>query len=281
MSLKDILVHVDHSRGCKERIKAAIKLAILHDAHLTALYVLTKPIIPGFIEAQLSQDVLNAQIEASKNAAKEIQQMFEEIAASEKVRSEWRCVEGDMIDQVLLHARYFDLTVLGQKDKEALDAPGANEMPDQILLRSGRPVLIIPYTGHFETVGERVLVAWDGSRLATRAVNDAIPLMKGAKKVDVLAVDPQNAHGLNKHGAIPGADMSLHLARHDIKAEAEHLTSGGDLSAGDTLLSYAADSGIDLIVMGGYGHRRWREVVLGGVTRHMLNHMTVPVFMTH
>ncbi|WP_419797226.1 MAG: universal stress protein [Terasakiella sp.] len=276
MSLKDILVHVDHSPSCKERIKAALKLAQLHNAHLTALYVMTKPMIPGFIEAQLSKEVIKAQVAASENAAREIETMFASITEGNNVPTEWRCVEGDMVEQVMLHARYADLTVLGQKDSKAIEDPGASEIPDQILLRSGRPVLIIPHSGSFETIGKHIMVAWDGSRLATRAVNDAISLMEKADKVDVLAVDPKNSH----HGDIPGADISLHLARHDINAEAEHLVSS-NLSAGDALLSYAADSGIDLIVMGGYGHRRWREVVLGGVTRHMLKHMTVPVFMTH
>ncbi|NVK18915.1 MAG: universal stress protein [Methylocystaceae bacterium] len=280
MSLKDILVHVDHSRSCKERISAALKLATLHDAHLTAVYVLTKPMIPGFIEAQLSQDVLQAQVNATKDAAKEIESLFKDMAAKTDVQTEWRCVEGDLVDQVMLHARYFDLTVLGQKDPEGDNVPGSEEMPDQILLRSGRPVLIIPYVGTFETIGQHIMTAWDGSRLAASAINEAIPLMKGAKKVEVLAVDPHKGEGSKSHGDIPSADMSLHLARHGIKAEADHLASGG-LSAGDTLLSYAADNSIDLIVMGGYGHRRWREVVLGGVTRHMLQHMTVPVFMTH
>ena len=281
MSLKDILVHVDHTRSCKERISAALKLAELHDAHLTALYVVSKPVIPTYIIAQLGQDVLKAQNEAAHKASQEIQEMFETMSAKHSVRTEWRSVDGDMVEQILLHARYCDLTVLGQNDPtEDFEAPGANELPDAILLRSGRPVIVIPYVGSFNSLGENVMVAWDGSRLATRAVNDAIPVMKGAKTVHVLAVNAQDGHGISKHGEIPSADMALHLARHDIKAQAEHLASG-DLSAGDTLLSYASDSSIDLIVMGGYGHKRWREVVLGGVTRHMLLHMTVPVFMTH
>lgn len=281
MSLKDILVHVDHTRGCEERIHAALKLADLHDAHLTALYIITRPVIPTYIIAQLGQDVLKAQEDAANKLAQDMKKMFEGLSAQYTVKTEWRNAEGDLIEQVLLHARYCDLTVLGQRDPDADDeAPGASEMPDAILLRSGRPIIVIPYVGTFKTLGKHVMVAWDGSRLATRAVNDAIPVMKGAKKVDVLAVNPQDANRIQKHGAVPGADMALHLARHDIKAEAEHIASG-ELSAGDTLLSYAADSSIDLIVMGGYGHNRWREVVLGGVTRHMLQHMTVPVFMTH
>jgi nucleotide-binding universal stress UspA family protein len=281
MSLKDILVHVDHTRSCKERITAALKLARLHDAHLTAIYVVSKPVIPGYILAQIGKGVIDAQDAAAHTAALEIKKLFEDLSAQYSVRSEWRSVDGDLVEQVMLHARYADLCVLGQHDpSDDNEAAGSSEMPDAILLRSGRPVIVIPYAGTFNTIGERILVAWDGSRLATRAVNDAMPVMKAAKKVHVLAVDAQTSGGTAGHGAIPGADMSLHLARHDIKAEAEHLASGS-LSAGDTLLSYAADSSIDLIVMGGYGHNRWREVVLGGVTRHMLHHMTVPVFMTH
>lgn len=281
MSLKDILVHVDHGRNCEERIKAALKLAQLHDAHLTALYVVSKPVIPEYIIAQLGKDVLQAQDDAAHNAANEIKQLFTDLSAQYSVRTEWRNVDGDLVEQVILHARYADLTVLGQSDPDDTDeAPGSSEMPDAILLRSGRPIIVIPYVGSFETLGTHIMVAWDGSRLATRAVNDAVPVMKGAKKVDVLAVNPKDTKGTQQHGHVPGADMSLHLARHDIKAEAEHVSSG-PLSAGDTLLSYASDSSIDLIVMGGYGHNRWREVVLGGVTRHMLQHMTVPVFMSH
>jgi nucleotide-binding universal stress UspA family protein len=136
----------------------------------------------------------------------------------------------------------------------------------------------VPYAGQFERVGERVLVAWNASRESTRAINDALPLLKNAAMVTVLAVNPK--HGIEGHGDVPAADIALHLARHGVKAEAAH-TIAKDISEGDALLSYAADLGVDLIVSGGYGHSRAREMVFGGVTRTLLQEMTVPMLLSH
>jgi len=149
-------------------------------------------------------------------------------------------------------------------------------LPEELALGVGRPVLVVPRYGTFETVGQRVLIAWNGSREATRAVNDAIPILKMATKVTVLSVDPEG----EPDRRLPGADLALHLARHGIAAEAES-TQALDIGVGDVLLSRAADLGADLIVMGAYGHSRLREMMLGGATRHLLQHMTVPVLMSH
>jgi nucleotide-binding universal stress UspA family protein len=149
-----------------------------------------------------------------------------------------------------------------------------------VILGVGRPVLVIPHSGEFPVIGERVLVAWDASRLATRAVNDALPLLESAREVVVMAVNPRTEEGERGHGEIPSADICLHLARHGVRAEAQHLYAD-DLGVGPLLLSRAIDEGIDLIVCGAYGHARWREIVLGGVTRHLLEHMTIPVLMSH
>jgi nucleotide-binding universal stress UspA family protein len=137
-------------------------------------------------------------------------------------------------------------------------------------------VLIVPRYGVFGTVGERVLIAWNGSREATRAAHDALPLLKRATKVTVLSIDPDH----DSQRRVPSADITLHLARHGVAAEADS-TVALDIAVGDVLLSRAADLGADLIVMGGYGHSRVREMVLGGATRHLLQHMTVPVLMSH
>jgi nucleotide-binding universal stress UspA family protein len=177
---------------------------------------------------------------------------------------------------VRLHARYADLTVVGQ-GIDLGDAPGVLAiLPEELALGVGRPVLVVPRYGTFPALGDHVLVAWNGSREATRAVNDAIPILQRAQKVTVLAIDPDG----DPDRRIPSADMALHLARHGINAVAAQ-TRGADITVGDVLLSYAADLGVDLIVAGGYGHTRFREMVLGGATRHLLQHMTVPVFLSH
>jgi len=150
--------------------------------------------------------------------------------------------------------------------------------PDQVTLASGRPILVVPYAGHFETVGRRVLVGWNATREAARAVNDAMPLLAAAEMVTVLTIDARE--GPHGHGELPGADISLHMARHGVKAGIERTVSA-DLSVGDVLLSRAADLGADLLVMGAYGHSRARELLLGGATRALLRSMTIPVLMSH
>ncbi len=137
---------------------------------------------------------------------------------------------------------------------------------------------MVPYIGARQEMGRNVLVAWNGSREATRAVNDALPILERADKVTVLAVNP-GKNG-NDHGDIPSADIALHLARHGVKAEASQTVSD-ELEVGSIILSRISDLGADLVVMGAYGHSRMRELMMGGVTRDLLRHMTVPVLMSH
>ena len=122
------------------------------------------------------------------------------------------------------------------------------------------------------------MLAWDAGREAARAVSDAMPFLERAEQVTVMAVNPSSGEG--DHGEEPGADIALHLARHGVKAEV-HQTESPDISVGDELLSRIADDGSDMLVMGAYGHTRLRELVLGGVTRSILEQMTVPVLMSH
>lgn len=276
MSLKDLLVYVDSDAACPSRIDIASRLAELYQAHLTGLHVITPPKIPIAVVAELGPVFQEAQMKRLREAAGELEGRFRRKAGERAaIQAEWRLAEGDVTAIATLHARYFDLTVVGQGID--IDEPAAlRSLPEELVLGVGRPVLVIPRYGTFRTVGERVLVAWNGSREATRAVNDALPLLQRAAKVTVLSVDPGGAPGQR----MPGADISLHLARHGVKVDASE-TPGADIAVGDVLLSYAADRGIDLIVTGAYGHSRMREMVLGGVTRHLLQHMTVPVLMAH
>ncbi|MGI9303382.1 MAG: universal stress protein, partial [Gammaproteobacteria bacterium] len=123
--------------------------------------------------------------------------------------------------------------------------------------------------------GRRVLVAWNGSREAARAVNDALPILRRADYVQVFSIDPDD--GAQR---LPGADICQHLARHDVNAEAS-AARASDMKVGDRLNAQVANEALDLIVMGGYGHTRFRETVMGGVTRALLRHMIVPVFLSH
>ncbi len=181
-----------------------------------------------------------------------------------------------MVQNAVLHARHADIAILGQNDPD--HPPVAPHLSESVLLGAGRPVIVVPYAGSFDTVCGTVLVAWNTTREAARALNDAMPILARAKKVTVLSINPPS--GEMGRPVWPGADISLHLARHGATAEASSTVSG-DIDAGNTILSRAADFGADLIVMGGYGHSRQREFLLGGVTRTLLQHMTVPVLMSH
>jgi nucleotide-binding universal stress UspA family protein len=278
MAFKNLLVHIDDGKACADRIKAAITLARAHEAHLTGLYVAAEPSLLGDIGVEIPARseflaVLKDQLAERTEAAKaRFMGVVERAGLSAECR--WADWTGMGIAEVIgLHARYTDLVVMGQPDESR---EPENHIAEDVVLSSGRPALVVPYIGAGKTIGERVMVAWDAGREAARAVHDALPVLERAKSVIVLVINPHR----DNHGAEPGADIALHLARHGIKVEAQHLEAKG-LSVADTLLSRLADNGIDLLVMGAYGHPRLRELVLGGVTRQIFQEMTVPVLMSH
>lgn len=276
MPYKDILVHVDGAKNCKARIELAVSLARAQGAHLIGLFVASQPEVPGYVQSMMGQQVQDLQLSYIKEAEAAAAELWRETAGKTELSVEWRSVEGDLIDQIALHGRYADLVVIGQRDSSA--DVGNVDVADELVFILGRPVMVVPYAGAFKSVGERVMVAWNASRESTRAVGDSIPVLRQAKQVYVLAANPKG--GLDGHGAVPGADIAQHLARHGVKAEAQQLFAD-DVDVGNLLLSRAADENIDLIVMGCYGRSKLREMILGGVSRHILKHMTVPVLLSH
>ncbi len=277
MTLKHILLHVDDSQACPIRIDAAVELARSQGAHLTGLYVSPQVTIPIYAEAQIGPEILQAQRDAAQTRTEIAETVFREKTDGSGLNVEWRNQEGELSRTLNLHARYTDLVITGQVDKQDPTCPDTR-LPEKVVLESGRPILVIPYIGASRPIGRRILVAWNGTREAVRALNDALPLMAQAETVEVVAVNPVS--GEEGHGEIPCADICLHLARHGVSAEA-HALRAEDVKVGDALLSWAADRSTDLIVMGAYGHSRFREMVLSGVSRHIFRHMTVPVLMSH
>jgi nucleotide-binding universal stress UspA family protein len=275
---KDLVVVLDTAKSCSVRIDVATALAGRFGAHLTGLYVSPPPQVPAVIEAQLTPELVELQMRTLGEATSRVQELFRRRAEGAGFTTEWRAREGEAGEVATLHSRYADMAIVGQTDPDDDALGSTGDLPERIVLGSGRPVLVVPYAGTFKTVGQRVLVAWNASREATRSINDALPLLEGAAKVTVLAINPRG--GLRGHGELPGADIALHLARHGVRAEASSLTSH-DVVVGALLLSQAADLDADLIVMGAYGQSRLREFVLGGATREILRTMTVPVFMAH
>ncbi|GGC70049.1 universal stress protein [Undibacterium terreum] len=279
MTYQSILVHVDQSRNATERMRIAARIAIAEHAHLIGvamtgvsrwMYANSAPMFadPGML---INLDMLR---DKAQNALTE----FEGIVKSMGVESyETRLVDDEAAGGLSMQARYSDLVVIGQTDLEDPSPSVTPDFPEYVVLNCGRPVLIVPYVGHFATVGERALLAWDAGVPAARAVSAAIPLLRRAKIAQVAVF---NAAGdLGKHGEQPGADIALYLARHKVKVNVSEQHAESDV--GNALLSLATDFASDLIVMGGYGHSRFREILLGGVTRTVLDTMTVPVLMSH
>jgi nucleotide-binding universal stress UspA family protein len=282
MAIKDILVHLDASPRSGTRLAIACDLAVRHSAHLTALYVIEPPTGPlvyadpsGFVDTAWIADMMNRLDQTAREEAAKQRQAFEQRARQHDLKSEWRLVEDIAPDAVALHARYVDLAIVGQSPRGAFVSI---DIPVIAMLSSGRPVLVVPYAGEFSSVGREVLVGWKASREAARAINDAIPLLLQSETVKVLSINPD--HGIDGEGDLPAADIALHLARHGIKAEASH-TVAKDVREDEILLNEASDMAADLIVVGGYGHSRARELVFGGVTRGLLSAMTVPVLFSH
>jgi len=281
MSYKDLLVVLDSNAASRRRIDLAAALAERFAAHLVGLYPLPVAEAPrhlGYYDPALLDPFFYEVRQRAQEAADKEREAFEHAASLRGLSAEWRALDEGPDSDPALHARYVDLAILGQLDPDRGDLELIRPRPEQVTLASGRPVLIVPYAGHYETVGQRVLIGWNASREATRAVNDAMPLLAAADVVTVLTIDARE--GPDAHGELPGADISLHLARHGVKAEIERTVSAG-IPAGEVLLSRAADLGADLLVIGAYGHSRVRELLLGGATRSILQSMTLPVLMSH
>lgn len=269
MSYKTILVHLDDRARRAERLEFAFGLAQRFDAHLDALFALGAIRIPSYALAEAGPVVSEIEERRRAEVARQAEAEFRRAERGGEVKAQWRLSLDDAAGALAEAARYADLAVLGQP--EPGDAFG-RRLAEEVLLAAGAPLLFVPYAGRFRDTGKRVLVAWDASREAARAVRDALPLLARAEAVDVVTFDSA--------GEIPAAPVALYLARHGVKATAAR-QKAPDIAVGEQILSRAADVSADLIVMGGYGHSRLRELALGGATRTVLEAMTVPVLMSH
>ncbi len=279
MDYKTIVVHMDGSAHCAARVQLACRLARDFDAHLVGVYAVEAPEPVAFADSSYSQFRIAQQEQAAERAQSAAASFTALTRAAGAAKSEFRRGEGGAVEALALHARYADLVVIGQVDPDEGMVGVRPSFPEFVVLSIGRPVLIVPYyAAEFPQFGRHILVAWNASREASRAVSDSLPLLGRALRVSVMAVNPDSAG--KAHGELPSADIALYLARHNVRAEATQSYSD-EIGVGEELLARASDMDVDLLVMGAYGHSRIREVILGGVTQTMLKHMTVPVLMSH
>jgi nucleotide-binding universal stress UspA family protein len=278
MGYKDILVYADNTKYAAVRLDTAARLALSHGAHLTALHVDHAPYMPvDLMGTGIAIQVRQWQKTVQEERVEKIRRIVDDTSTRHGIEIEWRQQDGQVDDAIMSHGAYADLVVVSQAGNPFdLEQP-IDPSPGALALSSGRPVMVVPNRAGEYQVGNNVLIAWKPCAESARAVHDALPLLKEAESVTILEANPEMEAG---RGRLVGAEIGKHLARHGVKVTA---TSVNEKSAneGVTILARAAEIGADLIVMGGYGHSRLREVVLGGVSSHILKHHYIPVFMAH
>jgi nucleotide-binding universal stress UspA family protein len=274
---KTILAHFDSTERAGARLEAAASIANDFDAHLVAAYSIMSPLYSEPFVADGGAFVAQELLRFQERKDAEARAAFDKLVPTLGRQVEWRSEAGDPATVLNEHGRYADLIVVGQYDEDQTN----DTTPDfigRVIMGSGRPVLVIPYTGASASIGKRVMVSWNASREAARAVSSSLPLLRRAQDVQVTTFNARAGRG--RHGDVPGADIATFLARHGVKANVSGSTSK-DVDIGSMILSRADDFQSDLIVMGGYGHSRAFEFVMGGATRTLLESMTVPVLFAH
>ncbi|MFC0398328.1 universal stress protein [Paraburkholderia rhizosphaerae] len=279
MTYKSLLVHLDTSERAPQRLDAALQLARRFGAHLTGLFATFEPDSRAFYVMAGTANYYQAHRQRREQQLGALERLFHAESLRANVDVRFVRSNGPANSSVPQHARYADLVIVGQTDPGDPESYIDDNFVEYVMMTAGRPVLLLPYAGTFPRLGERILIAWDSSREAARAAYDAVPFLTHAKKCIVVTV--RGTAGEPPGERFAGADIALTLARHDASVDVIEVDTAKDAPIGDVLLSTAHDQGCDMIVMGGYGHARWRELVMGGATRTILRSMTMPVLMSH
>ena len=273
--IKDLVVNLSLDKDTAGPY--AVSIAEAFGAHVAGIAFSYEPVIPPTILGSIPASMIEAQRAENDSAASSALAKFDEGARRAGVSFEQRALSASLAgaaDSFGEIARRFDLAVVGQAEPDK--AAPEELIVEGVLFSSGRPVVVVPYIQKDGLKLDRVMVCWDASRNAARAIADAMPLLSRAKAIEVVIVASER----QKSDEIPGADIGQHLARHGLKVEVKRIVAT-DTDVASTILSHAADSAADFLVMGGYGHSRLREFILGGATRGILSSMTLPTLMSH
>jgi nucleotide-binding universal stress UspA family protein len=276
--IKDIVANLSLHESRDVAMDFAVSVAAAFDAHLAGIAFLYDPLIPMMVDMYgVPTKVIELERAEYEKAAKAAVARFNEATRRSALSVEARTLNGaggtapGVFAQM---ARRFDLSILGQPEPEKPELDRI--MIEAALFDTGRPVLVVPYIQRAGLKLDHLMLCWDGSRSAARAAADAMPFIVRAKAVEIVIVASEPA----KSDEMPGADIAHHLARHGAKVEIKRIVTA-ETDIASTILSHAADNAVDFLVMGGYGHSRLREFVLGGVTRGILGSMTIPTLLSH
>ncbi len=275
--IKDVLVNLSAYAKRDAAIDYAVSLAGMFEAHVAGVAFAYEPVIAASAMGGAPIDFIDAQRAENRRICEAATKAFNAAASREGVSAECHIFGlgvAAAADQFGQMARRYDLSVAMQIGGDD-DSAGGEMIIEAALFQSGRPVIVVPYIQKGGVTLDRVMVCWDGGRAAARAIGDAMPILRKAKSVNVVMATGEEG----KRDTIPGADMAHHLARHGVKVDVQRIVVEGNVHG--ALLSHAADISADFMVMGGFGHSRLREFILGGVTRAMLRSMAVPCLMSH
>jgi nucleotide-binding universal stress UspA family protein len=278
MQYRTILLNLNDELRVPKLVKSATSLATSANAHIVGLYVLPSALPPAEFIGNASNTWMEAHMRFFEDQAKRIKVVFEDLVQGSSFTHEWRfdgsSFDKSIADSVIEHGYASDLIIVGQGSKNVW----LNDVPERAVIESGRPVLVVPSEGDFQEFGSNIMIAWKKSKEATRAVFDALSLLQKARNVRLVTLAEDGAD--EDRGDQTCADVAALLQRHGIDAEIE-VAVKGDLSIGDSLIEYAQMRHHDMLVMGLYGHSRFREFFLGGASRDVLQHMSLPVLMSH
>lgn len=280
MDIRDVLVVIEDEPSQAGRLDAAITLAGRFGARVTGLYAGVLPDIPTYVEVQLPEDLRQKRDDAIAGAASEAEADFRDRAKAADLSHDWRAVVGpfeDVSRVVAGHSHLADVAVVGRSGPDQPRGFLGATVSNQLVLSSGAPVLLCPNALPEQNFGAHVVIGWNGSREASRALHDSIPFLQRAEEVSVLTVETARS---SENAVVNWDDIAAYLARHGIDASIRQSLVGSD-GAGEVILSRAKEAGADLIVMGAYGHSRLWEISLGGATRHVMTHADIPVLLSH
>ncbi len=279
MSLGNILICLNDTLNLDALLETSCTLALKHNAHLIGVFIIPAMEVYPVYEGIAMAEVFDGQHQKFENMAKDVQKKFEHALKTNMITGEWRQLDSNrttIADEFIEQARTVDIALIAQVDEDE-DCGVESDFAERVIIEAGRPVLLLPRQKTFSTIGERVLIGWNRTRESARASFDALALLSDKSEVNLVWVNPQKQRELT--GNVPGAELARTFAHHNIKVTAEALPTT-NFNAGEALLERAQDLNSDMLVMGAYGHSRMREFIFGGATRHVLNHMTVPVLMS-
>lgn len=274
MSIKSILFHLTNDDKLANRLEVAFGLANDYGASVTGVYAITPAAPPtsfmGYIPPEFIEKTRAIETEKATAAIK----LFEETAAKAGISAQAVKEEGYALEVLNKHALSSDIVLVGQVDPDDDTLAPYEYLADELVVSCAQPVLAIPYAGKYQNFGQHILVGWNNTREAAKAMHYALPFMKNAKEVTLLSINPESDQSNENAAALE------HLKRHGVNAKLK-VTQWNDVGVGNALLDSLVDMNADMLVMGAYGHSRIREMILGGATQEILNHMTAPILFAH